>query len=52
MFELETVSLGDAQRIIAAGIARAREIGQPQNVAVIVGFVILNVWLISEAAIV
>lgn len=31
----ETVSLADAVRVIAAGEARAREIGSPSNVAVV-----------------
>jgi uncharacterized protein GlcG (DUF336 family) len=30
-----TVSLDDARRVIAAGEDRAREIGQPQNIAVV-----------------
>ena len=31
----ETVSLEDARRVIAAGEERAREMGQPQNIAVV-----------------
>lgn len=31
----ESVSLDDARRVIAAGEAKAREIGQPQNIAVV-----------------
>ncbi len=34
MTTLNTLSLDDAQRIIAAGIDTAREIGQPMNIAV------------------
>ena len=34
MTTLQTVSLDDARRVIAAGEAKAREIGQPMNVAV------------------
>ncbi|MEJ7837749.1 MAG: heme-binding protein [Thermomicrobiales bacterium] len=34
MIQQSSVSLEDAQRIIAAGIDKAREIGQPMNVAV------------------
>jgi uncharacterized protein GlcG (DUF336 family) len=33
--QIETVSLEDAWRIIAAGEERARDIGQPQNIAVV-----------------
>jgi uncharacterized protein GlcG (DUF336 family) len=33
--QIESVSLEDAQRVIAAGMEKAREIGQPQNVAVV-----------------
>lgn len=35
MNRYETVSLADAQRVIAAGIEKAQEIGQPQNIAVV-----------------
>jgi uncharacterized protein GlcG (DUF336 family) len=35
MLTQQTVSLDDAQRVIAAGLARARDIGQPQNIAVV-----------------
>lgn len=35
MIQQSSVSLKDAQRIIAAGISKAREIGQPMNVAVV-----------------
>ena len=34
MTTLNTLSLDDAQRLIAAGIAKADEIGQPMNIAV------------------
>ncbi len=34
MTTLNTLSLDDAQRLIAAGMDKAREIGQPMNVAV------------------
>jgi len=33
--QIESVSLEDAQRVISAGMEKAREIGQPQNVAVV-----------------
>jgi uncharacterized protein GlcG (DUF336 family) len=33
--QLESVSLDDAQRVIAAGIEKATEIGSPSNVAVV-----------------
>lgn len=33
--QIESVSLDDAQRVISAGMEKAREIGQPQNVAVV-----------------
>jgi uncharacterized protein GlcG (DUF336 family) len=33
--QMESVSLDDAQRVIAAAHDKAREIGQPQNVAVV-----------------
>ncbi len=35
MTSVETVTLEDAQRIIAAGEAKATEIGQPMNIAVV-----------------
>ncbi len=35
MRQLETVSLDDARRVIAAGEDKAREIGSPSNVAVV-----------------
>lgn len=35
MIQYESVSLDDARRVIAAGETRAREIGQPQNIAVV-----------------
>lgn len=35
MRKLETVSLDDARRVIAAGEDKAREIGSPSNVAVV-----------------
>lgn len=35
MLQLESVSLEDAQRVIAAGVEKAREIGSPSNVAVV-----------------
>ena len=35
MTTLNTLSLDDAQRIIAAGIAKARAIDHPQNIAVV-----------------
>jgi len=34
MLQQSTVSLDDARRMIAAGKAKAREIGQPMNIAV------------------
>lgn len=34
MAQVETVTLEDARRVIAAGEAKAREIGQPMNIAV------------------
>lgn len=34
MTQIESVSLEDARRIIAAGEAKAREVGQPMNIAV------------------
>lgn len=35
MIQQETVSLDDARRVIAAGEAKAQEIGQPMNIAVV-----------------
>jgi len=35
MLQQSTVSLDDARRMIAAGEAKAREIGQPMNIAVV-----------------
>ncbi len=35
MLQLQSVSLDDARRIIAAGEAKAREIGSPSNIAVV-----------------
>ena len=35
MIQLQSVSLGDARRIIAAGEAKAREIGSASNIAVV-----------------
>ncbi|GHJ39369.1 heme-binding protein [Streptomyces sp. TS71-3] len=35
MQTIETISLEDARRIIDAGEARARELGQPSNIAVV-----------------
>ena len=34
MLQLKSVALEDARRVIAAGEAKAREIGQPMNIAV------------------
>ena len=34
MLKLQSVALEDARRVIAAGEAKAREIGQPMNIAV------------------
>lgn len=48
MIQQASVSLEDAQRVIAAGIEKAREIGQPQNVAVVDAGAILSltpVWM-------
>ena len=35
MIQLQSVSLDDARRIIAAGEAKAREIKSPSNIAVV-----------------
>ena len=35
MGQIETVTLDDARRVIAAGEQKAREIGSPSNVAVV-----------------
>lgn len=35
MLQQQTVSLDDARRVIAAGEAKAREIGSPSNIAVV-----------------
>lgn len=35
MYQQETVSLDDARRMIAAGEAKARELGSPSNIAVV-----------------
>ncbi|ROO24591.1 GlcG/HbpS family heme-binding protein [Salinisphaera orenii] len=35
MHQANSVSLEDAQRVIAAGIEKSREIGQPVNIAVV-----------------
>lgn len=35
MLQLQTLSLDDARRLIAAGEAKAREIGSPSNIAVV-----------------
>jgi len=35
MFQQSTVSLEDARRMIAGGEAKARDIGQPMNVAIV-----------------
>jgi uncharacterized protein GlcG (DUF336 family) len=35
MVQIDSVSLADARRIIAAGEAKAREVGQPMNIAVV-----------------
>ena len=34
MTQIESISLDDARRVIAAGETKAREIGQPMNIAV------------------
>lgn len=35
MYLPNSVSLEDAQRVIAAGIEKSQEIGQPENIAVV-----------------
>ncbi len=35
MPQIETVSLADARRVIAAGEAKAKDVGQPMNIAVV-----------------
>ena len=35
MTQIESISLDDARRVIAAGETKAREVGQPMNIAVV-----------------